>query len=269
MKLYWPWKKRAQNLNNGLLNTMVGLHASMTLSDESLKNISEATRQFSPGYHFHLAEDKFDQDDSIAKYGIRATQRFAKYGLLNNKSLAIHGVHLDRDEIELLKSSGANLILCPRSNQNNAVGIAEWWKYEGVNIGLGTDGIGSDIMQEAKSLLYLTHHLKKDSNYGFDIISKMLIDGNPQIFNNITGAKIGKIAPGYSADLVLWSYNPPTPLTSQNIYGHYLYGLANQKADSVWVNGKRILKDGEFSSFDYKNILDQARKQAKRLWERI
>ncbi len=130
---------------------MVGMHASMTLSDESLtKNLDLATKDSGAGYHFHLAEDKSDQNDAIKKYGRRATERFARFDLLNEKSLAIHGIHLDMAEIELLSKQEANLVICPRSNQNNSVGFASWWKYDGLKIGLGTDGIGSDIISEAR-----------------------------------------------------------------------------------------------------------------------
>jgi putative selenium metabolism protein SsnA len=252
-----------------MLTAMVGIHASMTLSDENLKKISESFKIYSPGFHFHLAEDEIDQKISMENYGMRAAHRFAKHGLLNEKSLAIHGVHIDKDEIEILKSSGTNLALCARSNQNNAVGFADWWDYEGLSIGIGTDGIGSDILQEAKSALYLSRHQKKEPSFGFGEIGKMILESNPNIFEKIASTKVGRIAPGYPADLVFWRYNPPTPMDGTNIMGHYLYGLCNQQADSVWVNGKRILADGRFTQFDYDDMLKEAKTLAKSLWERI
>ncbi len=51
--------------------------------------------------------------------------------------------------------------------------------------------------------------------------------------------------------MVLWNYEPPTPLTSDNIWGHYIYGLSGLQASSVWAGGRRILKDGMFTEFDY------------------
>jgi len=261
-------KKWPSISKNSRLQAMVGLHASMTLSDRSLNRIKEATGEFDAGYHFHLAEDLSDQDDCQAKYKMRIAERFAKFGILRNKSLAIHGVHLNKAEIKLLKETGTNLALCARSNQNNAVGFPQWWNYKGVTIGIGTDGIGSDIIGEAKSALYISRHISQRPDFGFGLTGKLLLDNNPKIFRKITGHRIGKITSGYPADLVLWRYNSPTPISKDNIWGHYLYGLYNQPADSVWVDGKRILRQGEFIHFDHDELLAKARTAAKNLWER-
>jgi putative selenium metabolism protein SsnA len=260
------WPAFSKDVN---LTAMAGLHASMTLSDDSLKRISEAAKNYNAGYHFHLAEDKSDQDDAFEKYGLRATERFAKHGMLGDKSLAIHGIHLENDEIKLLGDTGTNLVLCPRSNQNNAVGFARWWEYEGVNIGIGTDGIGSDMINEAKSALYISHHVRNDPGFGFSEIINMLLTNNPTIFEKVTGMKVGKISPGYRANIVFWKYQAPTPVNAENIGGHYLYGLYDHQADSVWVDGKKILAEGEFSNLDYGKIAARAQAAAKNLWERI
>jgi putative selenium metabolism protein SsnA len=255
--------------NGSRLTAMVGMHASMTLSDRSLKKIAEETKASEAGYHFHLAEDQSDQERSMANYGLRATERFARFNLLNSKSLAVHGVHLDHKEINHLWVSGTNLVLCPRSNQNNAIGFPSWWDYKGIDIGLGTDGIDSDMLQEARAALYLSRHVSKKPDLGIDLMGKMLLSNNHNIFERLTGMQTGKIAPGYPADMVLWRYNPPTPLDDRNIWGHYLYGLSTLRADSVWADGKRILKEGAFVDFDYDEILSRARVLAKSLWERI
>ena len=260
----WPYGARDSHLT-----AMVGLHASMTLSDDSLARVSEATKIDAPGYHFHLAEDKADQDDSLSKYNMRAAQRFAKHGLLNEKSLAVHGVHLDKSEIAHLRSSGTNLALCPRSNQNNAVGFAPWWDYDGVSIGFGTDGIGSDIIQEAKSALHLSRHAKQDPDYGFARVGQILLKDNPAIFEKITGRRVGKIAASYPADIVYWRYDAPTSINAANILGHVLYGICGTRADSVWVEGKRILEGGRFIGFDYGKVLAESRALAGALWKRI
>lgn len=260
----WPVGAKGERVS-----AMVGLHAALTLSDDSLKKIAEATKLYDAGYHFHLAEDAIDQKEALAKYGIRATERFAKFGMLNEKSLAVHGVHLEKSEIELLRGHKVNLAICPRSNQNNAVGFARWWDYNGVTIGWGSDGIGSDILNEAKSALYLSRHIKGDPDFGFGLVGNMMINSNPDIFAKLTGQQIGHLAPGYPADIVFWQYQSPTPITADNIIGHYLYGLYNQRADSVWVDGNRILKNGQFINFDYEKAMAESRQLAKALWGRI
>lgn len=260
----WPVGAKGERIS-----AMVGIHAALTLSDNSLKKISDATKLYNAGYHFHLAEDAIDQKESLEKYGIRATERFAKFGLLNEKSLAVHGVHLEKSEIELLRNHNVNLAICPRSNQNNAVGFAKWWDYDGVSIGWGSDGIGSDILNEAKSALYLSRYIKCDPDFGFGQVGDIMLNSNPDIYAKLTGQQIGRLAPGYPADFVFWRYQAPTPITASNILGHYLYGLYNQKADSVWVEGQPLLKASQFVNFDYQKLMAESRQLAKALWDRI
>jgi cytosine/adenosine deaminase-related metal-dependent hydrolase len=144
-----------------------------------------------------------------------------------------------------------------------------WWDFDELKIGLGTDGIGSDIMNEARSALYLSRQLSGDPNLGFSETGKLLLNNNPEIFEKITGIKTGIILKGSPADMVFWRYDPPTPITLKNIWGHYLYGLSGLRAESVWSGGRRILKDCMFTEFDYDEILYRARILAKSLWERI
>ena len=69
--------------------------------------------------------------------------------------------------------------------------------------------------------------------------------------------------------MVLWPYEPPTPLNGSNMGGHYLYGLSGCRADSVWVDGETILEGGKFKKLDYEGVLSECAKLAKALWERI
>ncbi len=254
---------------SGRLSAVVGAHASMTLSNTSLAKVAELARRFDAGSHFHLAEDVSDQVDSLSKHARRATQRFNDHGLLGEKTLAIHGVHLDPSEGSLLRETGTNLVVCPRSNQNNAVGSARWWEYKGISIGLGTDGLGSDVINEAKAALYISRHESGNPSTGFQQVYDILLKNNPTILEKVSGIRTGSIAKGHPADLVLWNYDPPTPFTSDNVGGHYLYGLSNCQADSVWVGGAKILDKGRFVNFDYSETMARARKLANELWARL
>jgi cytosine/adenosine deaminase-related metal-dependent hydrolase len=191
------------------------------------------------------------------------------YDILGPKSLAVHGVHLNDSETEILRETETNLAICPRSNQNNAVGITKWWKYQGVKLGFGTDGIGPDVINDAKAGLYMAHLESGDPSMGFDAASDMLINSNPGIFEKIIGIKCGKLERGYCADMVLWDYDSPTPIASSNIGGHYLYGLCNSRANTVWIDGKLVLNNCEFPELDYPAITAITRELAAKVWKRV
>lgn len=255
--------------DNETITPMVGLHASMTLADDDLEFIAESTERYRPAFHFHLAESEIDQTESLRKSGVRAAARFARYGLINEKSLAVHGVHLDSNELDILRSAGATLVVCPRSNQNNAVGCAPWWNYDGLRIGIGTDGIDSNLLQETRAALYVARLLTADPDFGFANLEKILLKNCPGALNMISKSTTGGIIPGQAADFVHWPYDPPTPVGRTNVWGHYLYGLADRKAGSVWVDGKPVLADGRFVNFDYEAAMLECRQRAARLWERV
>jgi len=118
---------------------MVGVHAAFTCTDETLTAAAELAAEFDVGVHIHVAEGEADRG---------AAARLAP--LATDKWLIIHGVHLSDDH-----GLAGTLIHNPRSNMNNAVGYARPTRFANA-VGLGTDGIGADMLDEAlRRRLYL------------------------------------------------------------------------------------------------------------------
>jgi len=134
-----------------------GLHASLTLSDETL----EACREAAPageGFHIHVAEHEADEYDSLAKSGMRVVDRLARHQILGPKTIVAHVVHIDIEEAQKLSDSGTWVTHQPRSNMNNGVGVApvESLLRAGINVGIGTDGFSHTMWEEWKTA-YLLH----------------------------------------------------------------------------------------------------------------
>ncbi|MGE5264297.1 MAG: amidohydrolase family protein, partial [Acidobacteriota bacterium] len=119
-----------------------GVHASFTVSDKTLDQCRDAMDGLGTGYHIHVAEDLSDQDDALYRYNRRVAERLEEYGVLGAKTISAHCVHVDAGEIELLRRTKTNVAHNPRSNMNNAVGVADvpGMLRRGVNVGLGNDG---------------------------------------------------------------------------------------------------------------------------------
>ncbi len=114
---------RREKSAQGRLAANFGLHASLTLSDATL----DTCRQLVPegtGFHIHIAEDVADEYDSLEKYGLRVVDRLYRHGILGPATIAAHAVNIDAHEIELLAQTGTWVTHQPRSNMNNAVGVA-------------------------------------------------------------------------------------------------------------------------------------------------
>ena len=254
-----------------LLAGTFGLHASLTLSDSTL----ETCRKAAPdgiGFHIHTAESVEDQWDSLNKSGLRVIDRLAKFDMLGPNSIAVHGVHFDTREIELLAETGTWNTHQPRSNMNNAVGVApvESMLRMGVRVCLGNDGFSNSMWDEWK-FAYLSHKLwHRDPRRlnGADV-AQMAIYNNAALANVFfPQAPIGVLKPGAFADLIFVDYHPNTPMTAGNLPWHIIFGFQNSMVTTTIVAGKVLMKDRELLTLDEEQINAKARELAPQIWKR-
>ena len=141
------------------LAAMMGLHASFTLSSDTLDYV-KAQNEDKLGYHVHVAEGPEDVADSKEKYGMTPVRRLVEAGILGPKSIAGHCVHVTDQDVELLKESQAKVVHNPESNMGNAVGTTDILKLlgAGITVGLGTDGYTNDMLESYKVANCLVKH---------------------------------------------------------------------------------------------------------------
>lgn len=247
-----------------LVEALIGAHAPFTIPDKGLSLLSEAIKETGRGIHIHVAEDLYDGFHSHAMYSKNLLNRLSSFGLLNSKSIIVHGVHLEESDIKILNDKDCFLIHNPRSNMNNAVGYnSNLDKIK--NLALGTDGIGSNMFEEFK-FAYFKHKDNRGPMWP-DSYLQFLNNGNKLLERNFA-AKFGKLESGYKADLVISDYNSPTPLLADNIAGHMAFGMSSHDVKSVIINGKIVYENRQFP-FDVKSLYEKATKVTKRLWEKM
>lgn len=247
-----------------LVKGMIGGHAPFTVPDEMLKSIGQAMKDLNTGFHIHVAEDKYDVAHSHHQYGLDIIDRLNQFGVLNDRSILAHGVHLKLDEIEKLNASGCYLAHNPRSNMNNNVGYFPY--LENVKNGLmGTDGIGSDMFEELK-VAYFKHKDMGGAFWPNDFIK--MLHRNNKVFAKYFDQMFGKVAVGHAADIAILDYTPSTPLNSDNIGGHMVFGMSSNLVETVIIAGKIVLRDRKFN-FDTTEIYKNAQKAAQKLWDNM
>ncbi len=254
-----------------LLASTFGLHASLTLSDSTL----EACRAAAPddvGFHIHAAESVEDQWDSLNKSSMRVIDRLAKFDMLGPYSIAVHGVHFDAREIELLAETRTWNTHQPRSNMNNAVGAApvESMLRMGVRVCLGNDGFSNSMWDEWK-FAYLSHklwHRDPRRMNGTDV-AQIAIYNNASLANVFfPEAPIGVLKPGAFADLIFVDYHPNTPMTVTNLPWHIIFGFQNSMVTTTIVAGKVLMKDRNLLTLNEEEINAKARELAPKVWKR-
>ncbi len=263
--------RKTTQVKNFLLSATFGLHASLTLSDQTL----EACREAAPddtGFHIHAAESDYDQYDSLAKSGLRVVDRLQKHELLGPKSILAHAVHVDAREIQILSETKTWVTHQPRSNMNNAIGAApiESMLRAGVRLGLGNDGFSNAMWEEWKSayLLHKAWHRDPRRVSGYDVVQMAAYNNAALACTFFPGAPIGRIEPGAAADLILVDYHPHTPVSPDNLPWHILFGFHESMVSSTIVNGRILMNDRKLTTLDEEAISSQARELAPQIWKR-
>lgn len=245
--------------NSDDIKSLLGLHASFTLSDESLSTASEILKKYNLGIHIHLCEDKVDKEESMKNYGASPIERLRKFHLLNNKSILSHGIHLSEKDYETICEFGCAIAYNPDSNLNNAVGLARLKNIPvEIQILTGTDGMHSNPAKSLKQLFLLSRHCGMSFDESFALVKRIYFDQFNFIkkyFQDFSSLNIDD-----RADLILWDYIPPTPISKDNFLGHYVYGIVERPVHSVLQNGKLLMKEFQlqFDDSNYnKNIVEQ------------
>jgi len=263
--------EKTRKNKNSLTGSTFGLHASLTLSNETLEECSSEAKRLGVGFHVHVAEGIEDVENSLKKSKKRVVDRLNNFGIFSNKTLAIHCVHINKDEIDILAETKAMVVHNPESNMNNAVGVAPLLEMNdaGVLIGLGTDGYTPSMLESAKVAYILPKLNYGDPRIGNEIVENMLFKNNGIFFGKFFDNPLGIIKKGAFADIVMLDYYPPTPLNENNFFYHLIFGIRESAIDSVMINGEFVLLNKKFTKIDEEEINYKASKIAGKFWEKI
>lgn len=249
-----------------------GLHAGMTLSDETLEACVTAAQGLDTGFHIHVAEHEADEEDSLRKYGERIVHRLHRLGILGPKTIVAHAVHVDDAERALLKDTGTWISHQPRSNMNNAVGASALDRMlaEGLPVALGNDGFSNNMWAEWKAAYLLHKVANRDPRLAQgDAIARMAMTHNAQLAEVFfPGATIGRLVPGAVADVILVDYQPFTPLTGGNFPWHVIFGFESSMVTTTIAAGKVLMRDRQVLGLDTEAIAAEARTYAPHVWAR-
>jgi putative selenium metabolism protein SsnA len=253
-----------QNRNEpgDLLRSSFGLHSAFTLSDRTLRQCVEANQSLKAGFHVHVAEDRCDA---------RAVRRLCRAGVLDDRSIAAHCIHVSAAEMEILAQRGINVVHNPQSNCNNAVGVQRLRDLtrRGAIVGLGSDGYSPRMWDEFKTAFHLQKVRARDPRVAYPEAYAAAFLNNREIARKAWGLNIGRIERQAAADLVLIDYFPPTPIHAGNLFGHLLFGIANAPVHGLIVNGRHVVRDGRMVHVDEPSIAEKAARQARLLWQRF
>ena len=250
-----------------MLKAMFGGHALFTISDRTFEKMAAANAGLT-GYHIHVCEGHTDMEDSWNRYGMRPIDRLAKNGILGEKTILGHCIHLTDDELDVIAQTNTMCVTNPESNMGNAVGVAPVLKMfeKGILVGLGTDAYTHDMLESLKVELIIQRHNAGRPNVGWCEATGMLFENNAKMAGRYFKKPLGVLRPGAAADVAVFDYRPFTPFSDENADGHMIFGFQGHNCIHTVVNGQVRMKDREFVGFDEHEMNSRVYEAACRLW---
>jgi len=248
----------------------VGVGTILGQSDALLQASSALARSMKKGIHTHLAEVREEKTEAQIRWGKSTVEHAAEMGILEADCVAGHGVWVSAEEIEMIAEKRAAIIYNPTANMILGSGVCRLREFmaRGVPMGIGTDGMASNdshnMIEAMKlgALLQKVHRLDPEAANARQILKLSTIDGARVLgLGNVTGS----LEPGKRADVVRLDGNSFGAAVVHDPYQQIVYGAGPESVADVWVDGRRLLADGDFVSCDARSIVPKVRELARAL----
>nr|WP_290665557.1 putative aminohydrolase SsnA [Ardenticatena sp.] len=266
------WIRESRARGSTHLAGTFGLHAAMTLSDATLERAVAEAQTLGVGFHIHAAEGPADQEHSLAMYGERVIERLHRLGVLGAQTIVAHAITIDAWEMALLRETETWVTHQPRSNMNNAVGVADvpTMLRGNMRVGLGNDGFAFDMFEEMKTayLLHKVHRLDPRVMNGYEVM-QMAYANNAALAAQFFPRPVGRVVEGAFADLILLDYVPYTPLTAANLPWHILFGIRGSHVTHTIAGGRVLMAERRLRTLDEAAIAAEAQARAPHVWQRF
>ena len=250
-----------------MLKAMFGGHALFTISDKTFDRMVEANNGRT-GYHIHVSEGMNDVYDSLQNYGRRPVQRLQDHGILGEKTILGHCIHVNTAEMDIIKETGTMVVNNPESNMGNAIGICPVLQLHkrGILLGMGTDAYTNDMLESLKVALCSQRSQNCLPNVGWCEVTDMLFKNNAKIGEKYFPATLGVLKAGAAADIIVMDYKPFTPFSDENIDGHMIFGMTGRQCQTTIANGKVLMQDRVLVGIDEEAENAHILEAAKKLW---
>jgi 5-methylthioadenosine/S-adenosylhomocysteine deaminase len=262
----------------GRVRAWVGLEHLFYCTPDAFRAARELAEEFDTGIHTHSSETIWEVQESLRRHGRRPIEEFFNRGILGPRTVVAHCVWLDDREIALLAQTGTSVSHCPCSNMKLSSGPARVadMRGAGILVGLGSDGEKEnnnlDLIEEMKfaSLLQKVSTLDPTAGDPWDILTMATIEGARLLgLADITGSlESGKRADIVTVDLRGLHTTPLLHGPDFNAAAHLVFSASGHDVRDVWVDGRRLVAQGEVRSVDIEEVGVHAQAAAEDLFER-
>lgn len=253
-----------------MITPCISPHSAYACSPETLIKIRDTAERLDVMVTTHISETEWEVDEMLARYGKRPVEHFASLGMVHERLVAAHCVHVDEKETDMLVQGRAGISHCIESNLKLASGIAPVPRMlaAGLKVTFGTDGAASNndlnVLGEMSTAAKLHKAVAKDPTV-LDSKTALLMATRWGAEVLGLGNKVGSIETGKRADIISVALSKPHLVPLYDIYSHLVYSATASDVEEVMVNGKLLLEKGKAVAADEDEIVHKARQWGERI----
>ncbi|OJT23774.1 hydrolase [Archangium sp. Cb G35] len=260
----------------GRITTCMAPHAPYTCDDGFLRASAGHANRLGIGIHIHAAEEMNQTNASLEKRGLTPIQVLKDTGVLGVPTLIAHGCGLLPQDIELLEKHRASVGIAhaPKTYLKLAMGMTpiRALRRAGIAVGLATDGAVSnntlDVFESLRLMTMMQKHEAMDPEVmpipeALDIATR----GSAAALG--MGDRIGKLAPGYQADIILVDTRGTHWQPPHNLTAGLVYSARASDVHTVMVDGRIIMRERRHLTLDKERILNEVASTMERLAKRV
>ena len=263
------------NSSNGKLKYGFAPRFVLSCSEKLLRETKEIMKDFDGSlYHTHSSENRSEIEAVKKMHKKENIEYFDSIDILGDHTVLAHGIHVNENEIGLLKKSGTRIAHCPSSNLKLGSGIADIPRYlkEKISVSFGVDGLPCNTNSSQFNEMRLASLIQKPF-YGptemdaLTVFRLATIEGAKAL--NL-GNEVGSIEVGKKADLVMLDLEyPSNPLIDENIYASIVFSSGPENVKEVMIEGESVVKKGESVIYDGKEIYSKGKTELEALFKRM
>ena len=241
-------------------------HSTYTDSPEHLTEVAQISKELNARIHLHVSETENENKTVADRYQKTPTQICQETGILDSPTVYGHGVHLTESDLNIVKSKDTSIAHNPGSNLKLKSGVADYLNYvgKGITVGLGTDGCSSSNDLDMWSVMRIAAHLVALKHSPADVKPEQIVRAA-----TLEGAKaigidhlVGSIEVGKRGDLIAIDLTALHLTPIHNLPALLVFAAGRSDVSDVWVDGERVLKNGELTRVD---VVDLRRRVLERI----
>lgn len=260
--------QKYHNAGEGRLKVLLGPHAPYTCTGEFLQKIKQEAQKLGSGINIHIAETQAEIATIKERYGTSPVKWLESLGLFGDHVVAAHCVYVDDEDMDILKKYKVGVAHNAESNMKLNSGAAPIHQMlnKGINVSIGTDGTSSnndlDMFGEMRSASFLQKLVDSPESLKAYNVLEMATNGGAKV---LSLEDVGRLAPGYKADLISVDFDQPHFYPRFSIPSHLVYCARGGDVSMVMVDGRILMEEGKLLTLDERRICAEVEMRAKRI----